>query len=315
MGEVDFSEALDSSAFPKITGALVNKMVQSGYDLEYGVGDQLVTVIPSLVKDETLVGFGDDNEMKEVEEGVDYEEGSVTEKYHKIKNVKFGRVISLTKESVMFDQTGQIIARAKRLGEAAKSSKEKTIMNAVIELTSTGLRAAWRPAGSAATLYSNTSTDPYTTATLDNLSGTTLADETSLTAAQALFAQFTDEQGLPITVNPRILFTAVSLDPIARQICFSGQSIKLTTPAGVMQPFQGTVPLSSVFIDQLKSATAWFYGDFKKQFVFTEVWPLQTYQLKTDERKFKADVIFSFKAGYYGGCGAVSNRYVVQGNA
>ena len=81
-----------------------------------------------------------------------------------------------------------------------------------------------------------------------------------------------------------------------------------------MQPFQGTTPLSTAFIDQLKSASAWWYGDFKKQFVYTEVWPLETYQLKGDERKFKADVIFSFKAGYYGGCGAVSNRYVVQGN-
>ncbi len=315
MGEMDFTEALTSSAFPKITGALINKMVQQGYDLEYGIGDQLVTVVPSTVKDETMVGFTDDMEMKEVQEGIDYEEGSVGEKYHKIKNVKFGRVISLTRESILFDQTGQLVLRAKRLGEAAKSSREKTIMNAVIELTTSGVRAAWRPNGTATTLYSSSSNDPFTSGTQDNLSATTLADETALTAAQALFAQFTDEQGLPITVNPRTLLTAVALDPIGRQICFSGQAVKLTTPQGVLQPFQGTTPLSTSFIDQLKSATAWWYGDFKKQFVFTEVWPLETYQLKGDERKFKADVIFSFKAGYYGGCGAMSNRFVVQGNA
>ena len=32
----DFKEAMSTSAFPKITGALINKKVQEAYDLEYG---------------------------------------------------------------------------------------------------------------------------------------------------------------------------------------------------------------------------------------------------------------------------------------
>jgi len=74
--QTDFAEALSSSAFPKVTGALISKKVQDAYDLEYGIGDQLVTKISSSVKDETIVGFGADNAMKEVQEGIGYEEGT-----------------------------------------------------------------------------------------------------------------------------------------------------------------------------------------------------------------------------------------------
>ena len=314
VGETDFSEAMASSAFPKITGALISKKVQEGYDLESGVGAQLVTVVKSSVKDETIVGFGADNQMKEVFEGVDYEEGSITEKYHKIKNTKKGRIISLTEEMVRFDQTGQMLMRAAQIGASAKSDREKTIMNAVIELTESGDLAAWRPAGTATELYSSTSNDPYTSGTLDNLHGTALADETSLASCMALFGQFTDEQGLPITITPKILLTAVALGSIANKICYSGQAVLAESPAGTKNIFTGTKVLTTAFVDQYKAATAYYYGDFKKQFVYTEVWPLSTFQQGRDsEQAFNADVVARYKVSYYGGCGAVSNRYVIQG--
>ncbi len=314
--DIKFAEALSTTAFPKITGALINKKVQEAYTLEYGIGDQLVTKVPSSVKDETIVGFGADNAMKEVLEGIDYEEGSITEKYHKIKNVKFGRIISLTKEMIMFDQTGQMMLRAQQIGEAAKSSHEKTIMNAVLELTSTGLRAAWRPAGTATTLYSNTSNDPYTTGTLDNLGAEALVDETDIDTSMALFSQFTDEEGLPMRVTPKFLLTAMSLKSAANQICYSGQAIKANLPAGVKNIYTGLQALDTTFIDQQLATTAWFIGDFKKQFVYTEVWPIQVeHQGKASEQAFSADIVERFKVSYYGGCGAVSNRYVVKGNA
>ncbi len=314
--DVDFKEAMASSAFPKITGALINKKVQEAYDLEGGIGDMLVTVIPSSVKDETIVGFADDNVMKEVHEGIDYEEGSITEKYHMIKNTKKGRIVSLTEEMVRFDQTGQMLLRAQRIGESARSDRELTIMNAVLELTSTGVLAAWRPAGTATSLYSSTSNDPYTSGTLDNLGAITLEDETDLDEANQLFSQFTDEQGLPMQVTPKILLTAMSLKGVSHKITASGQAVKLTTPQGTNTIYSGLTSLDTTFVDQKLAITAWFLGDFKKQFVYTEVWPLQVAQQGRDsEQAFNADVVARYKVSYYGGCGAVTNRYVVKGNA
>lgn len=314
--DFEIHEAQDSSAFPKITGALINKVVQDAYTLEYGIGEQLVTSIPSSVKDETIVGFSEDMGMQEIDENMPYEEGSIGEKYHKIQNRKFGRIISLSEEMVKFDQTGQMIMRAKRIGEAAKSKKERIILDAVLGLVTSGLNASWRPAGNATTLYSNTSTDPYSSATLDNLGSEALADETDLDTALALFSKFTDEHGLPMSITPKILLTGMSLRGTANKICYSGQAVKAESPAGVKNIYTGINALDSPFIDQLVSATAWYFGDFKKQFVYTDVMPLQIFQAKAGNiKEFENDVVMRFKARFMGGCGAVSNRYVVKGNA
>ena len=313
--DFDIEESMDSTAFPKITGALINKVIQSAYDLESGIGDKLVTSIPSSVKDETIVGFSEDMGMQEVEENMPYEEGSLAEKYHKIYNRKFGRVISLSEEMVKFDQTGQMIMRAKRIGEAAKSKKERIIMDAVLGLVTSGNNGSWRPNGTATTLYSNASTDPFSSATLDNLGGEGLSDETDLDTALALFSAFQDENGLPISVNPKILLTGLSLRSVANQICYSGQAVKLTSVAGTKNIYNGVEALDSTFIDQLVSSTAWFFGDFKKQFVYTDVMPLQVMQAKAGNvKEFENDVVLRFKARFMGGCGAVTNRYVVKGN-
>lgn len=308
------SEALDSSAFPKITGALINKMVQEAYDLEYGIGFSLVQKFPSSLREETIVGFADDDALREVPEGMPYQEGSITEKYHKIKNRKWGRLISLTEEMVKFDQTGQLTMRARRVGEKAKSKQEEIIMNAVLELVSTGEYAAWRPNGTATTLYSNTSTDPFSTDTLDNVITDTLTDETDLDAAMVLFSAFTDELGDPININPTTLLAGISLMGVAAKILASGQAVKLTLPTGVKNIYAGTIaPLHSAFVDQKLGVKYWLFGDFKKQFVYTEVFPLQTFQHKAgNEQEFERDVIFRFKARFMGGCGAVTNRYVIR---
>ena len=313
--EEELSEALESSAFPKITGALINKVVSAAYDKEYGIGMQLVDVVPSSQKDEVIVGFAEDNTLQEVPEGMPYQEGSITEKYHKIRNRKFGRVIGLTEEMVKFDQTNQMITRAKRVGEAAKAKQERIIMDAVLENVSTGQYAAWRPNGTATTLYSSTSNDPFSSGTLDNLGGEALLDETDIATAITLAAQFQDENGDPIMWNPKVLLVPMALEGIGRQIVYSGQSIKLTLPGGVFAPYQGMILLSSPYIDQLISATAWYIGDFQKEFIYTEVFPLQVFQAKVgNEDEFNRDIIFRFKARFMGGCGAVSNRYVVKGN-
>ena len=313
--DFEIEEALDSTAFPKITGALINKVVQQAYDLEYGIADQLVTSIPSSVKDETVVGFSEDMGMQEVEESMAYQEGSIGEKYHKIYNRKFGRIISLSEEMVKFDQTGQMIMRAKRIGEAAKSKKERICLDAVLGLVTSGLNGSWRPAGTATTLYSAISTDPYSTDTLNNLGSEGLSDETDRDTALALFAQFTDENGLPMVIDPKILLTGISLRGVSNQICYSGQAVKLTTPDKTKNIYTGTTALQSAFVDQLVSATAWFYGDFKKQFVYTDVMPLQVLQAKAgNDKEFENDILIRFKARFMGGCGAVSNRYVVKGN-
>ena len=63
-----------------------------------------------------------------------YQEGSVTEKYHKIKSRKWGRIVSIGEEMVKFDQTNQVMSRARRVGELAKAKQEEIIIEAIVEI-------------------------------------------------------------------------------------------------------------------------------------------------------------------------------------
>jgi hypothetical protein len=215
---------------------------------------------------------------------------------------------------VKFDQTGQMIMRAQRVGEAARYKHEEIIMNAVLGLVNTGDYAAWRPQGTATTLYSDTSTDPYSAATLDNNITDALTDETDLDAALAKFATYTDEKGLYVHVEPKVLLHATALVGKATKILASGQAVQLTSPSGVANYWSGRLtPLGTSWIDNKKSGAYWYIGDFKKQFVLTEVFPLQVAQAKSgNEKEFEQDIVYRWKARLMEGCGAVSNRFVIQ---
>ena len=314
--EADFEiqESVDSTMFPKITGSLINRVIQEAYNKAQGMTDALVTVMQSTVRDETIVGMTDDHELMEVPEGIEYTRGAIGEKYHKIRNRKWGRIVPLTEEVIKFDQTGQMMMRAAQVGESASIRKDKEIFDKVLSITESGDYASWRPAGTATALYSATSNDPYTSGTIANEIADVLSDETDLDAAYTAAASFTDEQGEVIMFNPKILLVGAPLRGTANKIINSQSTLIATYNSGVTNPWHNEVQvISSSYVNSLQSATHWYLGDFKKQFIFTEVFPLQTFQAKPgNEKEFDSDVIYQVKARWMGGCGAISNRYVIE---
>lgn len=313
--QVELTEAVGSSMFPQITGALINKTIQDAYLLESGMGEQLVTTIPSSQKDDTIVGIIDDAQMEHVEELMEYEEGGLGEKYHKIRNRKFGRILSISEETVKFDQTQQILNRARMIGQNARAKKEEIIFDAILEKTTSGLYAAWRPGGTSTALYSSTSTDPYSDSTLDNSIVDTLADETDIDAALAQFETFKDEHDQsPIIVNPTHILTGYKYASVAQKIFGSTGSVVLTASNSIPNTMRGVLqPVVSAWVAATKGNAYWLVGDFKKQFYYTEVFPVQVLQRKPGgEDEYKRDALYSWKTRFMGGCGAVTNRYVVM---
>ena len=68
---------------------------------------------------------------------------------------------------------------------------------------------------------------------------------------------------------------------------------------------------------EARRPTTGIVGDFRRQFVWTEIWPVQTFLQKTDsEAAFERDVVLRVKARYYGGISAVDTVFVtkVDGN-
>jgi hypothetical protein len=73
--------------------------------------------------------------------------------------------------------------------------------------------------------------------------------------------------------------------------------------------------LSSPFIDEQggEATNDWYLGDFRRQFVWTEIWPVQTFlQRAESESAFDRDVVLRVKARYYGGLSAIDTVFVTK---
>jgi len=339
---IEMQEALESTVFPSATGMLIaSRIIEGYYGLEGAIGDQLVTVMQSRLKSERIVGFTSLEGPKEVPEGMPYEESSFAEKYVTTETAKKGRILEITEEAIFHDQTGQILLRASRLGEATRQERELIILGGIVDvagaadLVANGIkyRSVYRPNGTAAALYS---------ATNKNLAAgpIQLVDWTDLDEVFQYHATTvrddrarTDEQ-LPIIWMPKVLLVARKLWGTAARIANAitvrsgditagtGMQFDTANPLGTLAP--GLKPLSSPLLDYLASLSGsqyndssdWFIGDPKAQFIWQEIWPLQTFRARQDdEAQFRRDVVARFKARYYGGIAALDTVQLIKVNA
>jgi len=281
-------EAVDTTAFPTITARLISRQVIEAYQTTPAIGEYLVHTVPSVRKKEEIVGFVAVEQVKEVKEGMPYEESSLAEKKVTIENKKFGRILAITEEAVMEDQTGQILQRAASLGEKARLFKEKMILDVVRDVNS--------DAYSGSALYTSAHGNFHSVAFGSDGSG--------LEEAKRLLSEMTDENGDPILVSGQILFVPQELEK---------EAYNLINPVLTESTYHRQI-ISQIFTSPfMTDATEFFYGDFKKQFRYQEVWPMQVLQAKEGhEDAFNRDIIAKYKVRLYGGCGAIDYRYVIK---
>lgn len=303
--------SINSTMFPKATGNLILNKVIEGYNMPGFIGNQLVENMPSNLKSETIVGFTDLQGVKEVGEGEEYEESSIGEKFVTTDSMKKGRVISLTDETIRFDKTGQILRRAQQLGEKAGIDKELRILKAV-----TGVDTqVYKPNGTATTLYAH--------ATHKNLNDqNALTDWTNIDNAIQYHAANVrdDRQGEtadPILWMPNTILCGPDLVTTARRIVGATEIRAVSNTSNTTissNPFSDYKVLSSTLWSALGLTTGdWYIGDFMRQFVWHEVYPIQTFaQGATSESAFDRDIVARFKVRYYGGPAAIDHRYVIK---
>ena len=323
----NLSEAdLGINLFQTVTGAVIARRVMNAYDQTAGLGHQLVTIERSSVRNERIPGFTALQGPKEVKEGSPYEESSFGDKYVSTVESKKGRLLSITEEAVHFDQTNELLRRAARLGEATRMEREKTIVRGVADAdynatTGTGV---YRPSGTLTSLYQSD-------ATLRNVIGTSnpfddfdaavpLADWTSLATPLKFHALYVKDDrhgpddGEPLAWQPRILLVPKSLEIKALQIV--NATLVPATSGGTAfggNPLRGAFTvLASPHLDQL-STIDWYLGDFARQFIWKEIWPVQVFrQASTEGDNFDRDVVARFKVRYFGGINALDHRFVMK---
>tara|TARA_R100000008_G_C3515761_1_gene131236 strand:- start:6 stop:653 length:648 start_codon:yes stop_codon:yes gene_type:complete len=115
----DFSEVKEemvSSMFPFATGKLIHPAIIDQYEVDTREIRSLVREVRSDRAEEDIVGFSDGDRPRHVEEGQPYPEGQMNEKRARIRNHKFGMGMGLTVEMVRFDQTDELLNRARDTG-------------------------------------------------------------------------------------------------------------------------------------------------------------------------------------------------------
>lgn len=300
-------DAVDSAAFSDIIGVLLASKVIDGYNTPGYIGDQLVTRVPSKRKHERYAGFTALDGPHEVPEAMPYEETGFQDKYATSEATKKGRLLNVTEEAVLFDQTGQLLTRAATLGEKTRLDRERVTLRGVMDAAGT----VYSPQGVAEPIYRLVAT--ATSYTINQLGGNALVDWTDIDNVMQIFAAMVDDRGDEIVVIPKILLTPYALAAVANRIL---RATQIRTTVGVTEtisgnPITGLKPLSSPIVDGT-SITDWFLGDPAKQFMWQEIWPLQVARKRLESDAHVRDIIVSYKVRYFGGIAAIDDKFVVR---
>lgn len=318
-----------TNLFQVVTGELIGRKVIEGYEDASGfIGDQLVMVIPSRLRSTKLAGFRALAGPTEVPEGHPYEESTFEEKFVTTRESKQGRILSINEELIAFDQAGEINRRAMALGYYLRQERERTIIRGVTDADAGSGKFVYRPSGTGEGLYaSDGSNRNYVGVGNTTSSGfdqaVPLVDWTDV--EQILHYRATevkddriDGEARPIVAPVRQMLVPESLRGTARSIVHATEIDVMTgdVTMRMANPLHGTLEvLSSPFIDEPggDAVSDWYLGDFRRQFVWTEIWPVQTFlQRSESEAAFERDVVLRVKARYYGGISAVDTVFVTK---
>jgi len=308
----DFSEVREemvSSMFPFATGKLIHPVIIDQYEVDTRDIRSLVTETRSDRAEEDIVGFSDADRPRHVEEGAPYPEGQMSEKRVKIRNHKFGMGMGLTVEMVRFDQTDELLNRAKETGTMIGDLLEEfvayrlsdTAWGEIQESTS----QAFVYGGTRYALFANDHSS-IDTQTNDNLGTAGVPSVTTTRELNKLLLNQKTEKGRPARVRPRVVFGHAQLEDQLRQF-FSAQDFEIGSANRDVNIYKNQFRV--VTSQFMPSTTAWFMGDPARQFRLQYVWEPQTTEAGGDPKR---DVLTSFYTSMFCGVGATDYRYVAK---
>lgn len=320
---------VNASLFQVVTGELIGRKVIQGYEDDSGfIGDKLVAVMPNRLRNTRIAGFRALSGPAEIPEGHPYEESTFEEKFVTTAESKQGRILSINEELIAFDQTGEINRRAMALGFYLRQERERTIVRAVTDADALQGKYVYRPNGFGVPLYASNGSHRNwvgagNTTSPDFNAAVPLTDWTDVDVVLNYRATEVKDDRIDGTTRPIMAPVKQMLVPerlrgTARSVIHSTEITVSTDDQETKfaNPVHGLVEvLSSPFIDEQRGAALqdWYLGDFRRQFVWTEIWPVQTFLQRADsEAAFDRDVVLRVKVRYYGGVSAVDTAFVTK---
>ncbi len=294
----DVEETVHSSAFPNISGEILSAAMIEGYNMFPTDAMNLVRVVPSNMKTELSAGWTPVGAIRPIKEKGNYEEVEAPdEKVVLTDNNKHGGVISLTREAIKFDKTQQLVGKARGIGTEAARYKSQLILEGVIDKNSNVYNRG--------TLY----TGANARSGADSALGTTGYEKADLALMNMV-----DERSNPIWVlgDRQVMMVPTALKSLAWKLKNNEYG-----PAGTALGNDKNYAQNQfdIVVNPYQTNTArWHLGAFARQFVWFEVWPLETFFRTGSEHEdgFFRDVVVQAKVGFFGGVGALDNKYVIQ---
>ena len=262
-----------------------------------------------------------------VDEGKAYPLVGMSEDWRDTPQVrKRGMLAQITKETIIFDETGLVVERVKKLGEWLGISREKRAIDCIIDGNTTDHRYNWQN-----TVYAS-----YQTSTpwVNSKTSNGLTDYKNIDAARQQLMAITDPQtGEPQNVKVRHLI--VTPENYAQANVALAPEVSVATPgyATSSNPVRGTIKnpmleyfgvtpvilssqlLKSRMTSASQTTTDWLLGDIGGYAECREVWP-ETFEQFGDMGILyqQQDVVQQFKASCMNAF-AVKNPRRLQRNA
>jgi len=302
--------------------ALVGRVVTAAAriipaDMPELVGDQLCTVLPMTSPEEAIPGTQALDRPEPVQQREEYPEANFDEKsVRPPEPPKYGQVVTVTKEMVLYDRTGLLQMQAKTVGQSLASEREANIIAGITDTVAAQYPYWPRTNAGVYTRQAvyRTSVDPSTwyARNLTQMTNT-FANFGSITTAYTSMAARTDEKGRPILATPNVILAPFALKPLVMDALRATQIKRVNTtatssdeehqygPNPINQIIGGNMTgVFSQYLDSI-SASNWYIGDPKRTFVWLEYWPLTVEQaLPSDWEMMKRDIVAGYKASFKG---------------
>jgi len=273
------TRAITTSAMPILTGVMVLAGINDAYEGVETVGQHLVTEMDDNKKVTTLAVLdATDSNIEEVKETGEFPEIGLVEEGVEIRHKKNGRRLSLSVESFLENEIGNIGRKINLLGEIAAEWVEEQTLKRVTDYdgskSSPSEPYVYRPTTGGTALYSASANTPGERAPSGTrITNNAFVDETDLDAARTRLASMLNVRGKRIAV-PRSLIKVLCPDAILSNVkkVFNSEYVP-----GVENELSNWGPrgswhipneriISTPKLDDL-STSAWYYGAFQKQFV------------------------------------------------
>lgn len=307
--------AVDTSAFSNITGQFIYSRVRDSYNDPEFIGDELCDLqSTNLIDGEKIPGAGNLGDVAQVvAEREEYPYVGLNEEWVITPPTdKRGFIVPVTREIIMLDKTGLVVAAAQKTGRQMGINKEKRILDVV-----TGQVNNYNRNGTATNTY-------LTSGAYINQQANTLTDWTSIEKVELLFDAILDPNtGEPILGSIDTILVPSALRRTSNRILMASeiahvdnQVAAATIRTWSKNPYSGETyrVISSPYVKiRTGSASQWFAGRPKRAFLYMQNWGIETLQAaQNSEADFLQDIVSRYKVSERGVAMSYEPRYMVK---